>query len=91
MSGKPLIGIPADRRLLGHHYFHCVGEKYINAVALGVDAVPVLIPSLGDSLGLDDLLGRFDGILLTGSVSNVEPHRYGGPASAAGDASRSAS
>ncbi|HEY5809843.1 MAG TPA: gamma-glutamyl-gamma-aminobutyrate hydrolase family protein [Povalibacter sp.] len=84
MSGKPLIGIPADRRLLGHHYFHCVGEKYINAIAAGADAVPVLIPSLGDALGLDDLLGGFDGILLTGSVSNVEPHRYGGPASAAG-------
>ena len=53
MSGKPLIGIPADRRLLGHHHFHCVGEKYINAVALGADAVPVLVPSLGDALDLD--------------------------------------
>ena len=84
MSGKPLIGIPADRRLLGHHHFHCVGEKYINAVALGADAVPVLVPSLGDALDLDDLVNRFDGILLTGSVSNVEPHRYGGPASAEG-------
>ena len=84
MSGKPLIGIPADRRLLGHHYFHAVGEKYINAVAAGADAVPVLIPSLGESLDLDDLLRRFDGILLTGSPSNVEPHRYGGPASEQG-------
>lgn len=84
MSGKPLIGIPADRRPLGHHYFHCVGEKYINAIAAGADAVPVLIPALGDGLSLDDLLSRFDGILLTGSASNVEPHRYGGPASVAG-------
>jgi putative glutamine amidotransferase len=84
MSGKPFIGIPADRRLLGAHYFHCVGEKYINAVAQGADAIPVLIPSLGDGIGLDELLNRFDGILLTGSHSNVEPHRYGGPASAEG-------
>lgn len=84
MSGKPLIGIPADRRLLGHHHFHCVGEKYINAIAIGADAVPVLIPSLGEALDPDDLVSRFDGILLTGSVSNVEPHRYGGPASATG-------
>jgi len=81
MSGKPVIGIPADRRLLGHHHFHCVGEKYINAVALGADAIPVLIPSLGEALSVDDLLQNFDGILLTGSVSNVEPHRYGGPQS----------
>jgi putative glutamine amidotransferase len=81
MSRKPLIGIPADRRLLGHHYFHCVGEKYINAVALGADAVPVIIPSLGEALNHGELLDSFDGILLTGSPSNVEPARYSGPAS----------
>jgi putative glutamine amidotransferase len=84
MSRKPLIGIPADRRLLGHHYFHCVGEKYINAVALGADATAVLIPSMGEQLRLDELLETFDGILLTGSPSNVEPHRYSGAASEAG-------
>ena len=78
---KPLIGIPADRRLLGAHYFHCVGEKYIAAVVEGAQAVPVLIPSLGDGLEARELLADFDGILLTGSPSNVEPHRYNGPAS----------
>lgn len=78
---KPLIGIPADRRLLGHHYFHCVGEKYINAVAEGAQAIPVLIPSLGSAYDLEELLVRFDGVMLTGSPSNVEPHRYRGPAS----------
>lgn len=81
---KPLIGIPADRRLLGHHYFHCVGEKYIDAVAQGADAVPVLIPALGEALQADELLERFDAILLTGSPSNVEPHHYSGPPSEAG-------
>lgn len=84
MSRKPLIGIPADRRLLGHHYFHCVGEKYINAIAAGADAIPVLIPALGDVLNPAELLASFDGIFLTGSPSNVEPHHYSGPASAAG-------
>ena len=29
MHRKPLIGIPAGRRLLGDHYFHCVGGKYV--------------------------------------------------------------
>ena len=81
---KPLIGIPADRRLLGHHYFHCVGEKYITAVAEGARATPVLIPSLGDTLNVRELLADFDGILLTGSPSNVEPHHYRGPMSAPG-------
>jgi putative glutamine amidotransferase len=77
---KPLIGIPADRRTLGPHPFHCVGEKYIAAVAECADAVPVLIPSLGET-NLDEILGSVDGILLTGSPSNVEPQRYAGPPS----------
>lgn len=66
---------------MGHHYFHCVGEKYIAAVAEGAQAIPVLIPSLGEGLEARELLADFDGILLTGSPSNVEPHRYHGLAS----------
>ncbi len=80
---KPVIGIPADRRLLGHHWFHCVGEKYINAVAQAADAVPVLVPALGEQ-HLQDWLESFDGILFTGSPSNVEPHRYQGEPSTPG-------
>ncbi len=80
---KPVIGIPADRRLLGSHWFHCVGEKYIQAIVQAADAVPVLLPALGESY-LRDWLAAFDGILFTGSPSNVEPHRYLGPASAPG-------
>jgi putative glutamine amidotransferase len=76
---KPLIGIPADRRILGPHPFHCVGEKYIRAVAEASGAVPVLIPSLGDEVDLEAVLASVDGILLTGSPSNVEPQRYAGP------------
>lgn len=76
---KPVIGIPADRRLLGHHWFHCVGEKYITAVAQASDAVPVLLPALGE-LHLQDWLAACDGILFTGSVSNIEPHHYQGEA-----------
>ena len=83
-STTPLIGIPADRRMIGLHPFHCVGEKYIRAVAEGAGAIPVLIPSLGVGLDLDHLLNRVDGVLLTGSPSNVEPHHYQGPASAPG-------
>jgi putative glutamine amidotransferase len=77
---KPLIGIPADRRILGPHPFHCVGEKYIAAVAEAADAIPLLIPALGER-DFEQVLGTLDGILLTGSPSNVEPHRYAGPAS----------
>jgi putative glutamine amidotransferase len=81
---KPLVGIPADRKLLGNHYFHCVGEKYIKAVVEGADVVPVLIPSLGSGTQLDALVSQLDGILLPGSPSHVEPHHYGGDPSPPG-------
>ena len=77
---KPIIGIPADRRLLNSHWFHCVGEKYINAVVQAADAVPVLVPALGERY-LREWLASFDGILFTGSPSNVEPRHYRGPQS----------
>ncbi len=80
----PVIGLPADRRMIGRHPFHAVGEKYIRAIMQAAGAVPLLIPSLGDELDLDAVLARVDGILFTGSPSNVEPHRYQGPASAPG-------
>src|SRR5438552_18121329 len=84
MSRLPLIGIPADRRLYGKHIFHMVGEKYIDAIARGADAVPLLVPALGEQLDAASLLEACDGLLLTGSASNVEPQHYGGPASKPG-------
>ena len=84
MSVKPLIGVPADRRVIDPHPFHMVGEKYLTAVRDGAEALPFPIPALGDSVAADDILGRLDGLLLTGSPSNVEPHRYKGEPSRPG-------
>jgi len=84
MCAKPVIGIPADRRQLDPHAFHMVGEKYIAAIRDAADAVPFLIPALGDSLDLDAVLDHVDGLLLTGSPSDVEPHHYDGEASEPG-------
>ena len=81
---RPVIGIPADRRIIGPHPFHAVGEKYIRAVAEAAGAIPFLIPALGDLVTSDEILERVDGILFTGSPSNVEPHHYAGPPSAPG-------
>ena len=74
----PLIGIPADQRNVDDMPFDVVGHKYVAAVAEAARAQPVIIPPLGAALDVDDLLGRLDGLLLTGSPSNVEPHHYGG-------------
>jgi len=83
-SARPLIGIPADRRVVGLHPFHMAGEKYARAVLDAADALPLIIPSLAEELRLEDLLQRLDGILFTGSPSNVEPHHYAGAPSEPG-------
>jgi putative glutamine amidotransferase len=84
MCSQPIIGIPADRRLVEPHPFHMVGEKYITAIRDGAGGIPFLVPALGDSIDLDEVLARLDGILLTGSPSNVEPHHYHGEPSIPG-------
>jgi len=83
-SARPLIGIPADRRMVGKHPFHMVGEKYARAVLDAAQGAPLLIPALAEELGFDELLERLDGLLFTGSPSNVEPHHYQGSPSAPG-------
>jgi putative glutamine amidotransferase len=81
---RPLIGIPADRRMIGLHPFHAVGEKYALAVLEAAGALPFLIPSLGPELEASHVLAALDGLLFTGSPSNVEPHHYDGHPSAPG-------
>jgi len=76
-SIKPIIAIPADRKLIDTLWYHFAGEKYISAVIEGVQGIPWIIPSFGGMLDLDFILERMDGLLLTGSYSNIEPHRYG--------------
>ena len=77
MRPKPIIGLPADRRVIDPHPFHMVGEKYLKAVIEAADAVPLIIPVLADDLAIDELVDQVDGVLLTGSPSDIEPHHYG--------------
>jgi len=84
MSNRPLIGVISDRRMQGEHPFHMVGEKYLRAVADGAEAYPVALPLLDDGFDVLDILNRLDGIFLTGSPSNVEPHHYMGDPSEPG-------
>ena len=77
MRPKPIIGVPADRRVYEPHPYHMAGEKYLKAVIEAADAVPMIIPVLADDLAIDELVDRVDGVMLTGSYSDIEPHHYG--------------
>mgnify|MGYP001816186045 FL=1 len=84
MSLKAIVGVPSDRREYGPHPFHMVGEKYLRALLEAADVLPLMTPALADNIDIDELLARFDGIFLTGSYSNIEPHHYDGEPSAEG-------
>ncbi len=75
----PLVGVTSCFKTRDDFHFHSVGNKYVDAVVAGAAAVPVLIPALGPRLDPDDLLARLDGLMVTGSPSNVDPSHYGGP------------
>jgi putative glutamine amidotransferase len=83
-GNRPLVGVVSDRRVLGPHPFHMVGEKYLRALVDGADAYPVGLPSLAEGFDVLDILDRLDGLFLTGSPSNVEPRHYLGDPSAPG-------
>ncbi len=72
---KPVVLIPACNRMIGLHPFHVAGKKYIDAVRLA-GCLPLIVPFVHAS-EIDELLDHADGVLLTGSPSNVHPSHFG--------------
>lgn len=60
--------------MIAGHPFHAIGDKYLRAITDYLQAQVVMLPALPQSL---DLLDMVDGLMLTGSHSNIEPHHYG--------------
>ena len=91
---RPLVGISSCLKSNGRGgWMHTVGDKYVQAAIQAVGALPILIPAFGPEFGdnatteaLDRLLDTLDGVILTGSPSNVEPHHYEGDPSREGTA-----
>jgi putative glutamine amidotransferase len=79
---RPLVGVIADRRQLDDHVFHLAGEKYLAALVKASGVYPVILPAIIEDIDVPEILQEFDGLFLTGSPSNVEPHRYMGDPSA---------
>lgn len=78
---RPLIGVPADVKPIEHAPFHAVGDKYLRAISEVSDAIPLVVPAFGDWFDRTELLGSLDGMLFTGSPSNVHPSLYDQPPS----------
>lgn len=73
----PIIAIPADIRQLDKVDWHAVQNQYVNAAVKVAQVMPLLIPALQDGHDIDAILDRVDGVLVSGSASNVHPSLYG--------------
>ncbi len=76
MRKTPVVLIPCDNRMIGQHPFHAVGRKYLDAVRDAAQCLPLPFPCTGLE-DLDAYLELADGVLLTGSPSNVHPSHFG--------------
>jgi putative glutamine amidotransferase len=74
-STLPLVLVTSCNRMLGEHPFHIAGKKYVDAVRLA-GALPLIAPP-ANATEIEALLAQADGVLLTGSPSNVHPSHFG--------------
>jgi putative glutamine amidotransferase len=71
----PIVGIAACMRPIKGMAHHVTPAVYAEAVLGGAGALPVMLPPMGEAMLA--LLDRLDGLLLSGSPSNVAPALYG--------------
>jgi putative glutamine amidotransferase len=74
MKSKPIVLVPACNRIVGKHPFHIAGKKYTDFIRLA-DCQPLIVPTASAD-ELESLLDLADGVLLTGSPSNVHPSHF---------------
>lgn len=75
---KPVLGYICCSRILNNNRpAQAVTEQYLMGTIPYIDAIPMMIPSLPNFLDFDILAKKIDGLLLTGSPSNIAPNLYG--------------
>lgn len=74
---QPLVAVSTDVRQFENYTWHAAPRQYLEAAISAARVFPVLVPSFGARLDLDELLNTVDGVMITGSKSNVHPSLYG--------------
>ena len=77
MSNRPVLGVIACNRIVGTESAQAVMDRYIRSALRYANVAALIVPSLPDLMTADEVAPRLDGILLTGSPSNVATLRYG--------------
>jgi putative glutamine amidotransferase len=77
LERKPLLGIIACNRSIGAEIGAAVAHRYLEPAIRFAEATVLVIPSIPDLQDAADAARALDGVLLTGSPSNVRPSRFG--------------
>ena len=73
---SPIVIVPACTAQIGAHPYHIAQMKYVDAVLRGATCLPLVLPAFGTDTDFDAVLATADGVMLTGSPSNVHPSHY---------------
>lgn len=74
---KPVVAIPADFRSFDGNVWHATPHQYVRAAIEGSGVMTFLVPALESGNDADEILDRVDGVLVSGSRTNVHPSLYG--------------
>ncbi len=73
---RPIVLVPACTKQIGAHPYHTAQMKYVDAVLKGADCMPLVLPAFGEQTDWEAVLACADGVMLTGSPSNVHPSHF---------------
>ncbi len=75
---KPLVAVPSDVREFDNYIWHGVPEPYLQAAIDVAGVTPLSVTSFGaEHIDIGRILDAVDGVMVTGSKSNVHPSLYG--------------
>lgn len=74
---KPIIAIPADIRTFDGAVWHAAQHQYVSAALKVTGAMSFIIPAFEEGNEPEAILDRVDGLLVSGSATNVHPSLYG--------------
>lgn len=77
MTARPVAGIICCTRTVGIEPAQAVMNRYVASAMRHADAAALLVPSMPELMKASEVAARLDGLMLTGSPSNLDPALYG--------------
>lgn len=74
---RPVLGVISCNRTIDGQAAQSVMTRYLNSSLTYADAAGLLVPAMPELMHAREVAPRLDGLLLTGTPSNLDPKRYG--------------